>query len=89
MAAERREGDMFYTDYPIVEFGDIPGEPAPWRECIILGVADHKHLKVIIKGIDDPFQEAVKEIKALRGGYIYLHKGDESSGVAIWHEDPE
>tara|TARA_Y100000310_G_C20219898_1_gene595265 strand:+ start:259 stop:501 length:243 start_codon:yes stop_codon:yes gene_type:complete len=78
----------FWTDYPITEFGDESNQPAPWRECIILGVADHKRLKVLVKG-EEVFAEALKEIKALPGGYIYCHKGDRSTGVAIWHEDSE
>jgi hypothetical protein len=78
----------FWTDYPITEFGDEPNKPAPWRECIILGTADSKRLKVVVKG-DEAFQEALKEIKALKGGYIYLHKGDRSSGISLWHDVPE
>jgi len=78
----------FWTDYPVLAFGDEPNKPAPWRRCTILGVADHKHLRVVVKG-DKPLQEAVMEIKALRGGYVYLRKGYRSSGISLWHDVPE
>jgi len=63
----------FWTDYPITEFGDEPGKPAPMRECIILAQADSKRLRVRVIPDDDPLWRVgvVKEIKALKGGYIY------------------
>lgn len=50
-----------YTDYPILELGDISGEEAPIREVNILYYDGDKRCKVIIQGLEE-------EIKT---GYLY------------------
>lgn len=53
--------NKFYTDYPIVEFGDKPGCLAPIREVKILSDDGNKYSKILVGGIQ-------VEIKT---GYIY------------------
>ena len=50
-----------YTDYPILELGDIAGEEAPIREVKILYYDGDKRCKVIVQGLEE-------EIKT---GYLY------------------
>lgn len=50
-----------YTDYPILELGDISGEEAPIREVKILYYDGDKRCKVIVEGVQE-------EIKT---GYLY------------------
>jgi len=59
---------IFYTDYPIVEFGDVEGKWAPLRRCNMLSYDGDKYCKVVV--IDNDFHGGIvhKEIKA---GYIY------------------
>lgn len=51
-----------YTDYPILELGDISGEDAPIREVKILCYDGDKRCKVIVQGVQE-------EIKT---GYLYI-----------------
>ena len=50
-----------YTDYPILELGDISGEEAPVREVKVLYYDGDKRCKVIVQGVEE-------EIKT---GYLY------------------
>ena len=50
-----------YTDYPILELGDISGEEAPIREVTIVYYDGDKRCRVIIEGVEE-------EIKT---GYLY------------------
>lgn len=50
-----------YTDYPILELGDVSGEEAPIREVKILCYDQDKRCKVIVEGVEE-------EIKT---GYLY------------------
>lgn len=50
-----------YTDYPIIELGDILGEEAPIREVKILYYDGDKYCRVIVGGVEE-------EIKT---GYLY------------------
>ncbi|WP_391560676.1 hypothetical protein [Robertmurraya sp.] len=50
-----------FTDYPILELGDISGEEAPIREVKILHYDGDKRCKVIVEGVQE-------EIKT---GYLY------------------
>lgn len=50
-----------YTDYPILELGDISGEEAPIREVKILYYDQDKRCKVLVEGVEE-------EIKT---GYLY------------------
>jgi hypothetical protein len=54
-----------YTDYPIVELGDIPNEEAPVRPCTVLGWDDNKYAFVEVGGVRTTFKV----------GYIYQREG--------------
>lgn len=56
-----RIGGIYWTDYPIVELGDVPHQRAPIRKVIVWGFDGDKYCKVKVGGVR-------KEIKA---GYIY------------------
>lgn len=52
---------MPYTDYPFKELGDLPGQEAPIRHCLILASDGDKYCKVLVEGI-------ICEVKI---GYVY------------------
>jgi hypothetical protein len=54
-----------WTDYPIIELGDVPHERAPVRECSVLSYDGDKRCLVLVDGV-------TKEIKA---GYLYTKPG--------------
>lgn len=54
-----------WTDYPIVELGDIVGEPAPVRECNVLSWDGDKYCDVEVAGVRTQF----------KAGYIYQREG--------------
>jgi len=54
-----------WTDYPILELGDLPGVEAPIRKCEVLSFDQNKYCRVWVEGIET-------EIK---GGYLYPQKG--------------
>lgn len=56
---------LAYTDYPIVELGDISRQKAPIRKVKIISFDGNKYCKVKVEGI-------IKEIKA---GYLYSEPG--------------
>jgi len=47
-----------WTDYPIVELGDIPGKIAPIREVFITGYDGDKYADVIVEGVKTSFKAA-------------------------------
>jgi hypothetical protein len=51
-----------YTDYPIFQLGDVPGDLAPVRECEIIAYDQDKYCKIIVEGVLD-------EVK-----YCYMYK---------------
>ncbi len=57
-----------WTDYPLVEKGDIANQEAPIRECIVLSYDRDKYCWVMFPYLDN-FK---KEIKA---GYLYTKSG--------------
>lgn len=57
-----------YTDYPIVELGDLPYVEAPIRECELVSFDGDKYVKVRIHG----YSGLVTEMK---WGYVYMGKG--------------
>lgn len=56
-----------FTDYPIVELGDIANEKAPIRECAVVGWDGDKYCTVVVGSM---LME--KQIKA---GYLYTSAG--------------
>lgn len=54
-----------WTDYPIVELGDIPNKPAPIRECKPLDYDGDKYSRVMVEGI----------VTSFKSGYIYSAPG--------------
>jgi hypothetical protein len=54
-----------YTDYPLIEFGDIGGEEAPIRECTIVGYDGDKYCTVLVDGLST----------AVKKGYLYKESG--------------
>lgn len=58
---EWKIGGVYWTDYPIVELGDIPYQRAPIRKVIMWGYDGDKYCQVEVCGVK-------KEIKE---GYIY------------------
>jgi len=67
---------MFWTDYPILELGDIGGEKAPIRECKPLSYDGNKYCRVEVGKIKTEF----------KSGYIYTEKGRSGSVPVINHE---
>ncbi len=56
---------IVYTDYPIIELGDIPYQEAPIRECIILSYDNDKYCNVYFP------HESKKIITEIKLGYLY------------------
>ena len=50
-----------YTDYPIIELGDLPGKPAPVREITVLGYDQDRYCTISVGGVID----------SIKSGYIY------------------
>jgi hypothetical protein len=51
----------YWTDYPIVEFGDEPGKKAPLREIQILYYDGDKYITGLVEGVFVSFKR----------GYVY------------------
>jgi hypothetical protein len=74
----KRENDVrLYTDYPFVELGDAPGEPAPVREIQrVVSYDGNKYCEVLIDGMR----------LSLKAGYLYPDKpepGTQPKGASI------
>ena len=54
-----------YTDYPFTELGDVAGQLAPIRSCIVVGYDGNKYCTVVVGKLET-------KIKA---GYIYTEAG--------------
>lgn len=50
-----------WTDYPILELGDVAGQEAPIRECTVLAYDGDKYADVIVGGVRTNF----------KAGYLY------------------
>lgn len=55
----------YWTDYPILELGDLPGKHAPIRECVPITYDGNKYCDVLVAGVKTNF----------KAGYIYTQKG--------------
>ena len=58
-----------WTDYPIIEFGDVEGELAPIRRCKIVAYDGDKYAKVFIR------DQSCAVTKSIKGGYLYSKPG--------------
>ena len=56
-----------WTDYPILELGDVSGSVAPIREAYLLAYDGDKYGKFIVQGMKTPISFKV--------GYFYQTKG--------------
>lgn len=56
-----------WTDYPFIQLGDIPGEPAPIRHVLVLSYDQDKYAKIYVQEYD-----LVTEVK---GGYLFGQRG--------------
>lgn len=56
-----------YTDYPITELGDVPGQEAPVRSCRVVETY-HPHSKYVLIDV-----EGVR--KEIKKGYLYTMPG--------------
>lgn len=54
-----------FTDYPFTELGDISGEEAPIRSCVVTSYDGDKYCKIVVGGFD-------AEVKS---GYLYKTAG--------------
>ena len=54
-----------WTDYPIIEFGDVEGQLAPVRKCRIVAYDGDKYAKVVIGAV----------MKSIKSGYLYSKPG--------------
>ena len=66
-----------FTDYPIIELGDIAGEEAPVREVDILSYDGNKYCKVLVEGV-------ILEIKS---GYLYQKPGRVKEVPCFMHNE--
>jgi len=68
-----------WTDYPITELGDTPGQEAPIRQVFVVSWDGNKYASIIIpqEGRRYPI---IKEIKV---GYLYTQPGRQGEVPAI------
>lgn len=63
-----------FTDYPLLAFGDKPGEKAPVRECWVLSYDGGKYVTLYLE------QDNVHHVDQVKIGYVY--RTQERGGVA-------
>lgn len=56
-----------YTDYPIIELGDVSGKKAPIRKCEVVGWDGDKYCKVVVG-------TSLVETD-IKSGYLYREAG--------------
>lgn len=61
-----------WTDYPITELGDIPGQIAPIRQVIVLSYDGDKYCQITVFGVESPV-----DVKA---GYLYTRRARAGEG---------
>ena len=54
-----------FTDYPFPFLGDTDGEPAPMRQCTVLGYDGDKYCNIVVGG----------QLQQVKAGYIYYKAG--------------
>jgi hypothetical protein len=76
-----------YTDYPILELGDISGEKAPIREVRVISYDLDKYCKIEVCGIQTEVKRGYLYVKPGRCGEVKsidTRKCKTSSGKHIW-----
>lgn len=69
-----------WTDYPILELGDISGQPAPYRGVTVLCYDGDRYARVKIRGT-----EICIDIKT---GYLYSNPGKTRKIHGAWYPIP-
>lgn len=64
-----------WTDYPFVELGDLAGQRAPIRPCVLLRYDGSKYCDVKVHG----------RVFNIKRGYIYLEEGRCGEARCISH----
>jgi hypothetical protein len=59
-----------WTDYPILELGDIGGQIAPVREAIITGYDGDKYVTVLVGGVETEFKQCYAYPHSARCGEV-------------------
>ena len=59
-----------WTDYPIIELGDISGSEAPVREVVVTGYDGDKYAYVTVDGVETSFKAGYLYSKAGRYGEV-------------------
>lgn len=54
-----------FTDYPIIELGDVPNKLAPVRKCKVLSYDGDKYCEILVSGIKT----------SIKSGYLYSESG--------------
>lgn len=54
-----------FTDYPFAFLGDLEGQKAPIRKCVVMSYDGDKYCKIVVGGIE-------AEVKV---GYLYKYAG--------------
>jgi hypothetical protein len=75
-----------YTDYPIEKYGDIPGEKAPIRKCVILNWDRNKYCTVLIYQIDEDgdLRGVIDNFKQF---YIYKNESRFDGGIQFTDDE--
>ena len=59
---------LAFTDYPIVELGDVAGKMAPIRQVEVLSYDGDKYCQVSVSGV----------LITIKSGYLYSERGREA-----------
>lgn len=54
-----------FTDYPFTQLGDIEGQKAPVRSCIVTGYDGDKYCRVVVGNLE----------ASIKSGYLYKEPG--------------
>lgn len=70
-------GRMYFTDYPLVELGDTPGEEAPIRQVEFISYDGDKYVEVRVDGVSYTF----------KSGYLYKVPGRKGAVECLLHNE--
>lgn len=60
-----------YTDYPILELGDISGEEAPIREVKVISYDQDKRCNILVEGVETEVKRGYLYTKPVRSDEAY------------------
>ena len=69
-----------YTDYPIIAYGDVPGEKAPIRRATILTYDGNKYCDVLVYQVDEN-GNSQSVCDNFKRWYLYKNKSRFDGGV--------